>query len=649
MGGGWFGGGVSLGAGFYGPAAPPAPPPSVLDPLESAWDDVISTGTGLFTDAMSAADQLVSDVAQVGQDLTDTVSGGLDAAGGALTDTGNALNQFAADVGKVGQDLKNEITPVVTNAANAAGTALTQAGTWAQNHLPNPAQMLGGNPALAGVNIPANGTTSPGAPPDRLGHDQLIVGKSGDPTGVYYQMSRGLLNPRRIAGQPDAIRLGDLVYQDGEAYLVSNGRYVPLREVQNNVNSTWGATGWSTWNSWIDAHRVDLGKSNADLRWRDAGESRLRQALVEKYGTEGKRLLERMDKAEIGILHGQFGPGGSGDWRFRNNNDIEIDTDYNFFPIRGDRTVNEAADTLIAALRALENDGTLETRIQNRSVNQEFSVISQVDDNGAFTGQTTLTANGRWLRQSSHEGLKAAGMSMVMVGTTFLPIPGVNAAFDALISRMGAVFKNGKYFRLGAGGAERELSVAEAQALLRQFDSPLASSGPMRLIRLTRLQEAEAEGLLLRRSLTAGEIEQLRLRMNASFPRGVEIYIDSPALPIQYRLPPKTAEITVNGGTKVLPDGTVVITLRADATGLTALHEYIHAAHLTDLYQYYQHAGLTPKDALNRAITRWRTMSTLESEQAVFDLILSRYWNQLTIQEQRQATEYIMSTGGLAW
>lgn len=128
VGGGWFGGGVSLGAGFFGPATPPPPPPSLRDRIGNGINDIVTTitdGANLFSDALGQAEQFVSDVGQelngAAKDAKEAVTSAADSVGEAFSQAGNwAFDQLpSAEPVTAGLDRAGEV-------ANKAGEVLTK-------------------------------------------------------------------------------------------------------------------------------------------------------------------------------------------------------------------------------------------------------------------------------------------------------------------------------------------------------------------------------------------------------------------------------------------------------------------------------------------------------------------------------------------
>ena len=340
---------------------------------------------------------------------------------------------------------------------------------------------------------------------DPSGLDELILGgpNGGDASGVYFKLTRSVISPRYLWSGDPVYRLGDYVRKDGEEYVFRNNNYVPLREVQNNTASTFGNMTPSSWDGWFAAHAVTFTAQPNEMRWRDAGPLKLREVFLKQYGVRGKELLAKMDKAGIGILHGEFGLGGYGAYRFKNSNDIVIDTDYNVFPARGDRSVSDAAKELLNAL----TDPDIVQEIDRRIANQSATILTPVSQDIYNPGVTTLTENRRWLNEVSHEGPKLVLVTVVTVGAMFLPIPGMNAAFDLILMRFGALVRNGKWVRLIAGGTEREMTQAEALALAREAEKAGIFKGASAVfVRGLKALEPTAE-----RALLKSEAEQLAM------------------------------------------------------------------------------------------------------------------------------------------
>ena len=298
------------------------------------------------------------------------------------------------------------------------------------------------------------------------------LGKSDDPEGVYFLLDRRYINPRRLFfGNPPPFRIGLAVPKDGELYVVSDGRYAPLREVQNEVNATLGETSAEGWNKWFDEHKADFGKK-WEMAWRNAGPGALREVFVALYGDRARQFLKLMDDAGVGLQHGEFGL-KYGAFRLKDDNDIVIDVAYRIFPAREDRTVRDAAESLWDAFQDPDIKKRLDEKAANRSKDQAaitgstFTPGSRDPEN---PGDTQLTQNSRWYNVVLHQGPLLVGVTFVAVAGTVLPIPGTNVVFDAVLVRVGAVVKNGKWIRLLAGGGERELTGAEAQAIIREAE-----------------------------------------------------------------------------------------------------------------------------------------------------------------------------------
>jgi hypothetical protein len=155
-------------------------------------------------------------------------------------------------------------------------------------------------------------------------------------------------------------------------------------------------------------------------------------------------------------------------------------------------------------------------------------------------------------------------------------------------------------------------------------------------IEMTHWQNYQAERLLHQakqgRRLSTSEVEQFRKYLDTY--HNADLLVEGID-----KIPSNIIDYSAVGGFAIGPSGRPVIVLRKEATGYTALHEYLHLRH------YEKVAARN----VGQEIAAWEAISVREVEQVVYDELRFRYWRHLSPGQQHHAREYVLDKGGFSW